>query len=279
MAGLQDCPSRPLAGKVAVVTGASRGIGAAIARELARRGAAVTVVSRTAETLQPVAQIIQDEGGTCLPLAADVRDTAQVRKLVDSTYGEFGRVEILVNNAGLYPVTPFLDLTDEEWDEVVATNLRGPFVCSREFARRMVADPRSRRGTADDATPQPWGRIINISSTSSLLARPGIAHYSSSKAGVNALTRVLAIELAPYGITVNSVCPGLIATETIVAQAQDPGRQAEHRAKLARIPQGRCGQPQEVAAVVAFLASDEAAYITGAVVVVDGGYTLGIPGY
>jgi NAD(P)-dependent dehydrogenase (short-subunit alcohol dehydrogenase family) len=195
---------------------------------------------------------------------ADVTREVDVERLIAYAAHELGEIHILVNNAGVFPVTLLHELTMREWREVLATNLDGPFLCSKLAAAHMIA-----RGTR--------GTILNISSTASLLARPGAAHYASSKAGLNMLTRVLALELAPHGITVNSLCPGVIDTETLRAQAQHPAHQVQHQEKLRRIPLGRLGQPGEVAAMARFMVSPAASYLTGACIVLDGGYTLGIP--
>jgi NAD(P)-dependent dehydrogenase (short-subunit alcohol dehydrogenase family) len=158
-------------------------------------------------------------------------------------------------------VTPLDRIAYTEWAEVIATNLDGPFLCSQRIAQSMIAN-----GTR--------GRIVNISSTAGTVARPGIAHYATSKAGLDMLTRSLAVELAPAGITVNAVCPGVIATRPLLEQAE--ANPAANQAKMDRIPLGRLGLPEEVASAVLFLISPEAAYITGACLFVDGGYSLGI---
>lgn len=171
----------------------------------------------------------------------------------------------LVNCAGIYPVTGFLDLGAKEWDAVLDTNLRAPFLLTQAVARRMIAD-------------QVGGSVVNISSTASTLARPGIAHYGASKAGLNQLTRIAALELAPHRIRVNALAPGLIATERVMEHARGAGK-TEHDAKLARIPSGREGRPEELTDLVLYLLSDAAGYVTGSIFVVDGGVTLGIPSY
>ena len=177
-----------------------------------------------------------------------------------------GPIRGLVNCAGIYPVTPLLEMAVEEWDRVLNTNLKGPFLVTQAVARRMIE---ARSG----------GSIVNISSSASRLARPGIAHYAASKAGLNQLTAVMAVELAPHGIRVNAVAPGLIGTDRVLAAARGPAGEAEHTTKLARIPLGREGTPAEVGDLVLFLLSPEASYCTGGVYAVDGGFTLGIPRY
>ncbi len=252
--------------KVAVVTGASRGIGKAVAMALGKEGASVVLAGRDAEALKATARELAAVDARCLWTTCDVRHRAEVESLADLAYREMGKVHFLVNNAGLYPVTPLFELSEEEWDAVIDTNLKGPFLCAQAIARRMVD-----QGVA--------GRIVNVSSTSSQIARPGIAHYGSSKAALSQLTRILAVELAPYRIAVNAVCPGVIGTERLLESAEKPENVAEHRAKLARTPLGRVGTPREIASAVLFLLSDEASYCTGATLFADGGYTLGITSY
>jgi NAD(P)-dependent dehydrogenase (short-subunit alcohol dehydrogenase family) len=254
------------ASRAAIVTGASRGIGRAIAVRLAREGARVLAAAREEQELSSVVGDLRRIQPGCSGYAMDVRRKDQVEAMVEFAWREMGEVHILVNNAGLFPVTPLDQIRFEEWEEVTGTNLDGPFLCSQLAARRMVA-----LGTR--------GRIVNISSTASEVARPGIAHYAASKAGLNMLTRVLAVELAPAGITVNAICPGVIETESVLERASTEIGAAEHTSKLRRIPMGRLGRPEEVAAAVLFLVSDEAAYITGACLFVDGGYSLGMASY
>jgi NAD(P)-dependent dehydrogenase (short-subunit alcohol dehydrogenase family) len=252
-----------LQGLNALITGGSKGIGRAIAQRFAEDGARVLITGRTSRSLDDALQSLpRGVSG----FAVDLGLPDDIGRLVEHAGHELGEIHILVNNAGIFPVTPLAELTEQEWRGVFATNLDAPFFCSQRVARRMIE-----QGTR--------GTILNISSTSSLLARPGVAHYASSKAGLNMLTRVLALELAPHGITVNALCPGVIATETIAAQSRDPERAAEHAAKLKRIPLGRPGTPEEVAATALFIVSPAARYMTGACVVLDGGYTLGIPSY
>jgi NAD(P)-dependent dehydrogenase (short-subunit alcohol dehydrogenase family) len=237
-----------------------------VAVALAQEGASIVLAGRDASSLKETLDAVSAFGVPAASATCDVRQRCQVERLVTFAYTEMKSVHCLVSNAGLYPVTPLFQMTEEEWDEVVDTNLKGPFLCAQAFAREMV----------NRAVP---GRIVNISSTSSQIARPGCAHYCASKAGLNQLTRVLAVELAPHGIRVNAVCPGLIGTERLLTSAADPKNMAEHQTKLARIPLSRMGTPEEIAAAVLFLLSDEASYFTGSLVFADGGYTCGIASY
>jgi NAD(P)-dependent dehydrogenase (short-subunit alcohol dehydrogenase family) len=258
--------TKRFAGKVAVITGASRGIGKAVALALAREAASLVLAGRDAGSLKTTFDAVTALGVSAATVTCDVRKRRDVERLAEFAYKKMGSVHCLVNNAGQYPVTSLFEMTEEEWDEVVDTNLKGPFLCAQAFSRRMVIQKVA-------------GKIVNISSTSSQIARPGCAHYCASKAGLNQLTRVLAVELAPHGITVNAVCPGLIGTERVFALAQDPKNVAEHETKLGRIPLARLGTPEEIAAAVLFLLSEEASYFTGSLLFADGGYACGIASY
>jgi NAD(P)-dependent dehydrogenase (short-subunit alcohol dehydrogenase family) len=252
--------------KVAVVTGAARGIGRAIALALGREGAQVALADTATAELRAAAREVESKGVAAIAVTCDVRNKSSVVRLRDLARERLGVVDFLVNCAGIYPVAPFLELTEEVWDDIIDTNLKGSFLCCQVLAQEIIRTN----------TP---GRIVNISSTASSIARPGIAPYAASKAGINQLTRVLAIELAPHQIAVNAVCPGVIGTEHVQHLAQDPRGVAESQTKLLHIPLGRLGTPEEVVASVLFLLSAEASYVTGSIVYVDGGYSCGIPAY
>jgi NAD(P)-dependent dehydrogenase (short-subunit alcohol dehydrogenase family) len=255
-----------LSGHAVVVTGAASGIGRAVADALGARGVPVVVCDIDAGGAASAAKAIADGGRRAWAAPADVTRAADVDRMVATARRAAGPLGGLVNCAGIYPVTPLLELPADEWDRVFAVNLRGPFLVTQAVARQMIAD-----GVG--------GSIVNVSSTSSRLARPGIAHYGASKAGLNQLTAVSAVELAPHGIRVNAILPGVIGTDRVEAGlATDAGR-AEHAAKLARIPLGRIGAPGEIVSLVLFLLSAESSYCTGALFTADGGFTLGIPHY
>jgi NAD(P)-dependent dehydrogenase (short-subunit alcohol dehydrogenase family) len=243
--------------KTAIVTGARRGIGRAIALALAREGANVVVSDISQKDCQKVVDEIERMGKRGLALKCDVSSSNDVEDMVKRTVAEFGRVDILVNNAGIITFKPFLELTDEDWDKTLNVNLKGQFLCARAAARDMVKNK--------------WGRIINIASISSGgcgIAFPFIAHYTASKGGVMALTVALALELTPQGINVNAICPGAIDTD-MAKGIKEGGQLAQ---VLARIPKGRLGQPEDIASLAVFLASEESDYISGAAIVIDGGW-------
>jgi NAD(P)-dependent dehydrogenase (short-subunit alcohol dehydrogenase family) len=241
-------------GRVALVTGASRGIGRATARALALAGASVVVVSRHAAGSESVAEEIRGLGAEALPLVTDVTDATAVGAMVRETREAFGPVDVLVNNAGIYDAAPFEEMTPERWDRMIAVHLTGTFLCSREVVPDMV-----RRGR---------GAIVNVGSTSGLTGGTSGAHYAAAKGGVIAFTRALGRELAPRGVRVNAVVPSKIDTDILIQAVGPEGREA-----LAdRIPLRRVGQPEEIAEVIVFLASDRSSYITGELIVASGGY-------
>jgi 3-oxoacyl-[acyl-carrier protein] reductase len=246
-----------LEGRTAIVTGARRSIGRAVALALAKEGANVVVSDVSQQDCQKVVDQIKDLGRRGLAIKCDVSSRAEVEDMVKRTVAEFGRVDILVNNAGIINFKPFLELTEEEWDRTLNVNLKGQFLCARAVAGEM--------------TKNRWGRIINIASISSGgcgIAFPLIAHYTASKGGVVALTEALALELTPHGINVNAICPGAIDTD--MAKGVKEGGQLEQ--VLLRIPKGRLGQPDDIANLTVFLASEESDYVTGAAIVIDGGW-------
>src|SRR5438105_1843677 len=243
-----------LSEKTAIVTGASRGIGKAIATRLAAAGAKVACVARSADKLKETVDAIGAAGGIAEVHPCDVTDSAAVSKLIDELAEKWGGIDIVVNNAGITKDTLIPRMSDEDWDAVIATNLRSVFLFTRAASLVMM---RKRSG-----------RIINISSVSGLMGNAGQANYSASKAGVIGLTRTVAQELASRKVTVNAICPGFIASE----MTQAMGATLDEFVKT-RIPARRLGEADEVADAVLYLASDSAAYITGEVITIDGGLT------
>ena len=240
--------------KVALVTGASRGLGKAIALKLAAEGARVTVnYTKSVDKAEEVVKEIISRGGSAAAMRADITSLPEVEKMVDSLYEQFGRIDILVNNAGVTKDELLISMTPEDWDIVIKTNLGGLFNCTKAVAKYMMV--------------QKSGRIINISSVAGERGGRGQSNYAASKGGINAFTRSVAMELAPKKITVNAVAPGVVETEmssTVIRRAKD--------IILDAVALKRLGQPEEIANVVAFLASDDASYITGEVIRVDGGF-------
>lgn len=245
-----------LAGQVALVSGASRGIGHDLVLALARAGATVAAGARSADDVTELVGEVADRGGRALAIELDVTDIASIERAVGGVLADVGRIDILVNNAGLGMNHGALEVSEADWDEMMDVNLKGLFFLTQAVARPMVE-----RG---------YGRIVSLSSQAGLVGIPRHAVYSASKGGVNMLTRVLALEWAPHGVTVNAVAPTFIRTPGTAERLDDPAFAAD---VLARIPVGRFGTTADVAAAVLYLASPAAGLVTGTVLRVDGGWT------
>ncbi|XOB42258.1 MAG: SDR family NAD(P)-dependent oxidoreductase [Candidatus Nealsonbacteria bacterium] len=244
--------------KTAIVTGARRGMGRTHALALAKEGAKVVVSDISLEDCQKVVDEIKSAGGQAIAIKCDVSKKSEIEEMVKQTLKEFNKIDILVNNAGVLQFKPFLELTEEDWDKTLAVNLKGYFLCAQACAKEMVK--------------QKSGAIVNIASIAMGQVGIGysaIAHYCASKGGIAALTEALALELAPYKIRVNAIAPGVIDTPMVEATKQDP---KVLEGTLARIPMHRMGNPEEVSDAVVFLASDKSSYMTGSIMVIDGGY-------
>lgn len=246
-----------LDGRCALVTGGAKGLGRIIAAALAEAGADIAIASRTLADCQAAAgEITEATGRRAVAIAADVAQAAEVARLAAAAENALGPIDILVNNAGINIRGAAEELAEADWDAVMATNLKAPFLCARAFGPSMCE-----RG---------WGRIINLGSILSVVAIPGRAPYASSKAGLLNLTRVLALEWATRGVTVNAICPGPFATDMNTQLLKDP---AKYKAFVEKIPIGRWGELDEIAGAAVFLASAAASYVTGSALFVDGGWT------
>jgi NAD(P)-dependent dehydrogenase (short-subunit alcohol dehydrogenase family) len=245
-----------LANKVALITGASQGIGKGIALTFAKEGADIIAVSRSITDDNSLVASIRDLGRRVITIGADVKSREQVEAMIERGWSEMGPIDILVNNAGIETIVPFLELTDQQWSDVTDINLRGPWMCSQVFCRRVIAAKRP-------------GVVVNIGSIQAAKVLPGRTHYAPTKLGLEALTRNMSAEVAPLGIRVNCVHPGLIETPMVDWVLKNP-EILPH--VLAQISLGRPGQPVEIGTVVAFVASDEASYMTGQSFHVDGGW-------
>ena len=246
-----------LKGKIALVTGAGRGIGRGIAEVFADEGADVAVnYLESAEEAEAVADHVRSKGRRAMTVHADVSKRAEVEPMVEKVWGTLGPIDILVNNAGIETIVPFLELTDEQWTRLTDVNLRGNWLCSQIYCRRVVAEGRK-------------GSIVNIGSIQAAKVLPGRTHYAPTKLALEALTRNMSAEMTPLGIRVNCVHPGLIDTPMTEWVMKSPDILP---IVLAQISLGRAGQPREIGAVVSFFASDEASYLTGQSVHVDGGW-------
>ena len=246
-----------LANKVALVTGAARGIGKGIAETFAREGADVIINDiNCCEQMETLAKYIRGQGRRTLAVKADVSNRQQVDEMFERAWSEMGGIDILVNNAGVETIVPFLEMTDEQWNDVTMTNLKSGWMCSQVFCQRAVAEKRR-------------GAIVNIGSIQAARVLPGRTHYAPSKLAVEALTRNMSAEVTPLGIRVNCIHPGLIETPMTDWVMKRPDLL---EGILGQISMGRPGQPCEVASVAAFLASDDARYVTGQSIYVDGGW-------
>lgn len=247
--------------KVALVTGGAGGIGAATARRLAAEGASVALLDLDENAASSAAQQISADGARAVGIACDVSDAASVQAAVDRTVAELGGLHIVVNNAGVTRDNLLFKLTEDDWDTVMAVHLRGAYLVSKAAQAHFV--------------PQKWGRIVNLSSVSALGSR-GQANYSAAKMGLQGFTRTLAIELGPFGVTVNAVAPGFIVTAMTDATAVRLGTDPETYRKMAAeaTPVRRVGEPEDIANAIAFLVGDDASFVTGQTLYVDGGAKL-----
>ena len=247
-----------LLGQVALVTGAASGSGRGIAERFAEEGCTVVVADLDEDGALETAELVRELGQQALVVKTDVADAVHAERLVSKAVQRFGAVDILINNAGVETLIPFLDLSEKEWDRVVDTNLKGAFLCGQAAARYMVEK-------------KTQGKIVNIASVNAKIALKGQTHYTSSKGGLIMLTKSMALDLAPNGIRVNAIGPGVIETKMTAQSLSDPERRAM---LLGKVPLGRVGQPRDIANAALFLVSDEASYITGTTLYVDGGWLI-----
>ena len=247
--------------KVAIVTGARQGMGRTHALVLAKAGAKVVVSDISEQDCQKVVEEIKKNNGEAIAIKCDILKKKEINEMVNKTIEKWGKIDILVNNAGICQFKPFLELTEEEWDRTLDINLKGYFLCAQAVAKEMAK--------------QKSGAIVNIASVAmgqQGVGLPNIVHYCASKGGIAGMTEALAVELAPYNIRVNVISPGMIETPMVDSIKQNPKGM---EAMLDRVPMHRMGKPEEVSELVLFLASDKSSYMTGSVVVIDGGWLAG----
>ncbi len=243
--------------KVAVVTGSTRGIGKAIAHAFARAGANVVICGRDLKTAQNVANEIKKSGkARCVAFKCDVSKSGDVKGMIEAVVAEFGKIDILVNNAGVADIGSITELTEESWDRTINVDLKGVFLCSQAVSKHMIK--------------RKYGKIVNIASIAGLVGFLGAPNYCAAKGGVVNLTKEMALELARFGINVNAIAPGIIETDMTKGILSD---EKSRQAMLANIPLKRIGKPEDIANAAIFLASDDASYITGTTLIVDGGWT------
>ncbi|HZS07065.1 MAG TPA: glucose 1-dehydrogenase [Blastocatellia bacterium] len=253
-------PSMRLDGRAALVTGGSRGLGLAMALTLAHAGADVAIIARTPDELEKAADLIRQRGVKALPLQADISDTAKLRELVNHAAGQFGRLDILVNSAGINLRQPFDTFTEADWDRLMAINLKGAFFASQEAVKFM--------------RQQGKGKIINVGSIAAKVVVPNISPYAISKGGIGQMTAALAVDLARDNICVNAIGPGRFWTQMTDGIFSNPQL---YESAVSVIPLGRPGLPSELAGVTLLLASDAGDYITGQTIYVDGGWLVSVP--
>jgi NAD(P)-dependent dehydrogenase (short-subunit alcohol dehydrogenase family) len=243
--------------KIVVITGASRGIGRGLATYFAEQGAHVVALARNLEQLETLHTEIVSSGGACSFYGLDARNVPSIQGVFDAIVAELGRIDILINNAGMGKPIPAIDITEADWDEMMSLNMKGTFFCAQAAARHML--------------PKQYGRIVNISSQAAVIAIDGEAIYCSSKGGINQLTKVLALEWSKHGVTVNAVGPTFTYTPGTAERLDDPTFRA---GVLANIPRGRIGSIDDIATAVQFLAADSSDMVNGAFLLTDGGWTI-----
>jgi len=246
-----------LRGKVAIITGAKQGMGRTHALVLAKAGAKVVVSDTSKEDCQIVADEIKKQKGEAIAVKCDISNKQEVDNLIKEALNKFKKIDILVNNAGIFPFQPFLEMTEKDFMRVIDINLKGYFLCSQAVAKEMAK--------------QKSGSIINISSIASIKGFSGLSHYCASKGGIMAMTKALALELAPMGIRINDIDPGAIETPGATGGADKKGNES----MVSTVPMKRWGKPEEISNAVLFLASDESSYMTGSAMIIDGGWTAG----